>query len=231
MQANPDRATFYERMAGRADWDAATNPHETARRLSVVFEALLAEVRLRDMRLLDAGSGGGHFSAEAARLGARVVSLDLGRNLLRQTARRAATSRVLGSTLALPFDRASFDLVLSTEVIEHTPEPMAALGELCRVIRPGGRLALTTPSRLWLPAVLAATRLGVRPYEGYENFLWPRACRRSLEEHGLRVERIFGFNLVPLFHPWLEPLHDLGDRAGRAVPWLYVNFAVLGVKR
>ena len=77
-----DRALYYDRMVRDADWDAATNPHETVRRLDVIFETLLRDVSLHGARLLDAGSGGGHFSEAARRGGAHVTSLDLGRNPL-----------------------------------------------------------------------------------------------------------------------------------------------------
>jgi SAM-dependent methyltransferase len=52
---------------------------------------------------------------------------------------------VVGSVLNLPFSDASFDGVLCTEVLEHVPDPARALGEIHRVIKPGGDLYLTVP--------------------------------------------------------------------------------------
>jgi len=46
---------------------------------------------------------------------------------------------------ALPFDDASYDCVICTEVLEHCPDPRGALAEVSRVLRPGGRVFLTTP--------------------------------------------------------------------------------------
>ncbi len=226
-----DRDLFYERMASAADWDAVTNRYETRRRLELIFGRLLRDVPLEGVLLLDAGSGGGHFSQAAAQRGARVTSLDMGLQLLAQVARRCESRRCVGSVLELPFRDGSFDVVLSTEVIEHTEDPRAALAELARVVRPGGRLVVTTPGRLWQPVVRAATALHLRPYNGNENFSWPASARRTLESAGIRVEGCFGFNFLPLFVPVFDGLHRWLDRAGGALAPLYVNLAVTGTKR
>ncbi len=223
-----ERDLFYERMVRDRDWDETANPFETRRRLEVIFDRLLLDRDLRGLRFLDAGSGGGHFSAAARERGAEVVSLDLGLALLGQVRKRCETTRVAGSVLALPFADSSFDFVLSTEVIEHTPDPLRALDELARVVRPGGSLLVTSPVRLWQPVVRAASSLGLRPYQGRENFVWPRATRRRLESRGIQVDRLFGFNLLPLFHPCFAKLLRLGDGLGPVAPFVYVNFAVLG---
>jgi SAM-dependent methyltransferase len=52
---------------------------------------------------------------------------------------------VMASADALPFDDASFDCVICTEVLEHCPDPGRTLAEVSRVLRPGGRVFLTTP--------------------------------------------------------------------------------------
>ena len=60
-------------------------------------------------------------------------------------ARRFGRPRVQGSGFALPFADASFPCVLCSQVIEHVPKESPILGELCRVLKPGGRLVLGTP--------------------------------------------------------------------------------------
>lgn len=226
-----ERETFYDRMAADSDWDAATNPHETARRLDLIFRDVVAGRALTGLTFLDAGSGGGHFSAEACARDARVTSLDVGENLLAQVAQRCESKRVAGSVLAMPFEDGQFDIVLCTEVIEHTPEPKTALRELCRVTKPGGTLIVTAPCRLWQPAVRLATRLKLRAYDGYENFLWPTDAARTLEHGDILIDRCEGFNLLPLFAPQYEPLLARFDRLGARLPWLFVNYLLVGTKR
>ncbi len=224
------RCTAYDQLAAVQDWDEFANRVETQRRIEIVFNRLLCDRISNGTTVLDAGSGGGHFSAEAERRGATVTSLDVGFHLLDQVKQRCGSTRLQGSLLDLPFPDGTFDIVLSTEVIEHTTDPERALRELARVIQPGGTLAVTTPGRLWQPVVRLATSLGLRPYEGYENFFWPAQTCRIIESSGVDVKELFGFNLLPLFSERWQGFHNVADRLGPTFPGLFVNYALRGVK-
>jgi SAM-dependent methyltransferase len=227
MRDRSDPTHYFDRMVEGRDWDERANPFETQRRLDLIFDDLLGGVNLRGKEFLDGGSGGGHFSAAACERGAKVTSLDVGPNVLEQVRRRCDSARVEGSILDLPFADRSFDIVLSTEVIEHTPDPERGVRELCRVVRPGGILVLTSPNRLWQPVVRLATRTGLRHHAGHENFLWAHRGRQVVESAGLVVDRFLGFNVLPLFRVRFEPLLAYVDRAlGPRVPDGFVNFAI-----
>jgi 2-polyprenyl-6-hydroxyphenyl methylase/3-demethylubiquinone-9 3-methyltransferase len=221
-----ERSRYYDKMVAADDWDSKTNPFETRRRLELIFDVLLRDEDLNGRKLLDGGSGGGHFSQVASERGADVTSLDVGDNLLAQVAKRCDTRRVLGSVLDLPFEAETFDIVLSTEVIEHTPDPRLGIRELCRVVKPGGLLVLTSPNRLWQAVVRGATRLELRAYAGHENFLWAHEARDLVVESGLSVETFLGFNALPLFRPFFEPALAWADRLGERFPRSYVNWAI-----
>jgi SAM-dependent methyltransferase len=60
---------------------------------------------------------------------------------------------------ALTFEAESFDLVVSLDVLEHVPDPKAALGEMRRVLRPQGTLVLTCPFTMQLQATYKMARL------------------------------------------------------------------------
>ncbi len=189
------REFFYESFA--PEWDAKMNRDELGKRLRLIFGSLLSPDEVRGRRVLDAGAGTGHFSRVLEQWGAKLVSLDLGPALLGEVVKKCRTLPVCGSVLDLPFADGSFDTVLSTEVIEHTPDPRRAVAQLCRVLKPGGLLVLTVPNRLWRPAILAATALKLRPYLGHENWVRYRDLGRWLKEEGLAVDRQSGFNLLP----------------------------------
>ena len=57
---------------------------------------------------------------------------------------------ILDLTQPLPLERASFDTVLLTDVLEHIPEPSGLVSEISRLLRPAGKLILTVPFLYWL---------------------------------------------------------------------------------
>lgn len=103
-------------------------------------------------RVLDVAAGTGNASIEAARIGASVVASDLTPELLeigRQDAARQGVELTFeeADAEALPYVDDSFDAVLSCVGVMFAPHHEVAAGELTRVVRPGGRLALIN----WTP--------------------------------------------------------------------------------
>ncbi|MEO3938488.1 class I SAM-dependent methyltransferase [Dermatophilaceae bacterium Soc4.6] len=116
----------------------------------------------RGTRFIDVGAGAGRHSYEALRRGARVTAYDLDESELEGVKGRFAAMElegevppggtgevVVGDALEMPFDDASFDVVLASEILEHVPADVAAISELTRILAPGGTLAVTVPR--WLP--------------------------------------------------------------------------------
>lgn len=116
-------------------------------------------------RVLDVGAGFGRHAFEVARRGGRVVALDYAAEEVVQT--RATIGGMVdageipidrfvgvlrGDATRLPFADGSFDVVITSEVLEHIQDDVAALTEMVRVLRPGGRFAATVPS--WFPEVV-----------------------------------------------------------------------------
>lgn len=217
---------FYEAIADR--FDAIANPYDTTRRVEIVFDELLGAEDLRGRTLLDVGCGTGWFSARAAERGARVTSLDLGTGLLERTRQRCPTTAVAGDACRLPFADRAFDVVISSECIEHTLDPFAAVAEIHRVTRQGGLFLITVPNRRWHFAATFANAFGLRPYEGYEHWVGWRDLRRAIAAFGSRIVEMRGFHLVPPVVPVLRPLLRRLDRfGGGMVGPVMVNIAVL----
>lgn len=108
--------------------------------------------------VLDVGCGEGQISRLAAAGGATVVGVDPTRNQIAAAVQRAAGPvYVCADAAALPFDTGSFDAVVACLVFEHIDDVDTAIGEVARVLRPGGRFCfflnhplLQTPSSGWI---------------------------------------------------------------------------------
>lgn len=218
-----EKQTFYDRFA--SDFDRKMNRYDLEKRVGVVYDRLLPE-DVSGKLLLDAGCGTGWFSLRANQRGARVTSLDVGFNLLEQVARKCESRRVVGDITRLGFADGSFDVVVSSEVIEHVPQPREAVRELARVLKPGGVLALTTPNRVWHFAITFANRIGARPYQGYENWVGYRELGDWFREEGLLVEQQFGFHLFPFVTRLSHPILDYCDRYGESCGRWMLNQAI-----
>jgi 2-polyprenyl-3-methyl-5-hydroxy-6-metoxy-1,4-benzoquinol methylase len=217
---NDLRRLFYERFAG--SFDEVMNAYDLGRRLELVFGKFLTK-ELAGARVLDAGCGTGHFSRAAVERGARVVSLDLGQALLAQVAKKCASQGVVGSVLALPFRAQSFDVVICSEVIEHTEDPYRVIPELHRVLREGGVLALTVPNQTWKWSCILAGWLNLRPYRGLENWVRFAQLKRTLRETGFAVEDYRGFHLFPFMLPLAPRVLPVLDRWGTRFGAVYIN--------
>ncbi|GLW06226.1 methyltransferase [Microtetraspora sp. NBRC 13810] len=112
-------------------------------------------------RVLDLGCGGGRHAFEVLRRGAHVVAFDQDAAELDNVATMfkamdqagevppgTGGDTVVGDALDMPFDDGTFDYVIAAEVLEHIPDDMAAMREIVRVLKPGGRVAVTVPSFL-----------------------------------------------------------------------------------
>jgi SAM-dependent methyltransferase len=103
-------------------------------------------------RMLDVACGGGQIAVPAAHAGAQVTGVDIATNLIEQARSRAQAEGVNvqfdeGDAEMLPYEDASFDLVVSLIGAMFAPRPERVAAELVRVCRPGGRIIMAN----WTP--------------------------------------------------------------------------------
>ena len=206
---------FYESFAN--EFDSKMNMYDTNKRLETIYKELLKE-DISGKKLLDAGCGTGWFSKAAVERGAVVTSMDLGENLLSKVAIKCDRNRVVGSILEIPFADGTFDIVVSSEVIEHVPDPFKALSEVYRVLTPGGILVLTTPNKVWYFAIWFANFFKLRPYQGLENWTGWFEIRGNLKKIGFKEIEMRGIHLFPfvakIFYPVLDFFHKFNSSLG-----------------
>lgn len=116
--------------------------------------------------VLDVAAGTGTSSVPFADAGARTVACDFSLGMLKQGVRRQAGVRGLafsaGDALRLPFGDASFDVVTISFGIRNVSDTAAALTEMLRVTKPGGRLLICEVSRPPNPVLRGLHRLHLK---------------------------------------------------------------------
>ena len=100
-----------------------------------------------DALIFDIGCGPGRVTAYLAQQGRNAIGLDFSSSSLRILRRNVDCPLVRANNLCLPLQDATVAAVISTGVIHHTPDPLKALSENCRVLKPGGRIYSRTYRR------------------------------------------------------------------------------------
>ncbi len=170
-------------------------------------------------RVLDVGSGFGRHVYECARRGARVVALDYAADEVVQTRDTLAAmveegqisaDRLVGvlrgDALRLPFGDATFDVVITSEVLEHVQDDVAAIAEMVRVLKPGGRFAATVPA--WFPETvnwkLSDEYHAPKSPGGHVRIYTRTELRAKLTAAGLRVDRSHRAHALHSPYWWLK---------------------------
>ena len=155
-----------------------TQHDELQRRSADLLQRQLAR---RDFaQVLDAGCGPGSMSRYWREAGSVVTALDLSAGMLAQAQRHDAAQHYLqGDIEALPLPDGCVDLAWSNLAVQWCDDLRAAIGELCRVVRPGGRVAFTTLLAGSLPELNQAWQaIDDRPHAN--RFLSEPAVRAAL---------------------------------------------------
>jgi SAM-dependent methyltransferase len=113
-------------------------------------------------RLADIGGGTGNYAAALAQEGWEPVVIDRSPQMLAR-AREKGLATISADAQRLPLAEESFDAAMLVSMLHHVEDPAAALAEACRILRPGGRLALMLFTRedvedLWLLELFPSSR-------------------------------------------------------------------------
>jgi SAM-dependent methyltransferase len=130
--------------------------------------------------VVDLGCGDGTFAAELVASGATVVGLDVAETALERARRRVPQAQFLAVAEdgGLPVADGWADVVWAGEVLEHALDPIGLVLESRRMLRPGGRLLVTTPAH----GPLLTRTSGLDPRADHLRFFTARSLRAALGE-------------------------------------------------
>ena len=158
------------------------------------IKAVLALRPAPRSRVLDVGTGTGSLPIRLAiaRPDLRVTAVDLSAPMLaraRRAARQAGASITFrrGSARRLPFQTSSFELVVSNSLLHHLPDPVPALDEFARVLRPGGSLFIRDLRRPPDWSITAHIRHHGRFYRGLMKKLFADSVRAAYTIREIRT--------------------------------------------
>jgi SAM-dependent methyltransferase len=169
-------------------------------------------------RSLEVGCGSARVSRFLAALGFDAVGLDCEAAAVQLAKRRFRSSGakgdvLLGDGFALPFADESFDVVLSTGLLEHFPDPSPIVGEMTRVLRCGGLFySDIVPKKFSL--LRAFDRLPSRRRRHWERPFSKKEIEALLSEAGLRGTTVFAAGILPPTLPFIQrwrPMARLQD--------------------
>ncbi len=165
---------------------------------------------LLDRPVLDVGCGGGILSEAMARAGARVLGIDLSQAVLDVAELHALEGKVAVEYRAIAAEElaqerpGAFDLVTCMEMLEHVPDPAAAVKALAALVKPGGDVIVSTINRN--PTAFAVAIVGAeyiaralpRGTHEYLKFIRPSELARWGREAQLELRDLTGITYNPL---------------------------------
>lgn len=142
-------------------------------------------------RLLEVGSGSGRFLNRMRKAGWTVEGVDFDPVAAARIKERFGIPVAVGSLPELGYPAGKYDVVAMSQVIEHVADPLALLRECSRVLRPGGRLVLSTPNALGVAHRLyGSSWRGLEPPR-HQHIFSPAALERCARESGFAALQRF----------------------------------------
>ena len=199
----------FDELAQR--WWDPDGPQKALHALNPPRLGYVAErVPLRDAAVLDVGCGGGLLSEALAQAGAKVTAIDLAPNLLKVARLHGLESGIKVDYREIAVEAlaedvpATFDAVTCMEMLEHVPESASIIRACATLLKPGGRLFVSTLNRT--PAAFALAIVGAeyvarllpKGTHQYRDFIKPSELAKWLREAGLELEDVSGL----MYEPW-----------------------------
>lgn len=219
VKENFDQAELDKFGALANRWWDPQGPQKALHALNPVrLDYVKRRIALRGASVLDVGCGAGLLSEALAREGAAVTATDLAPELIKVAKLHRLESQIdvdyrLQSVESLAAEQpGSFDAITCMEMLEHVPDPAAIVAACATLLKPGGRLFLSTLNRT--PAAFALAIVGAeyvarllpKGTHRYQDFIKPAELAAWLRAAELQLQDVSGL----AYEPWRNAARIIG---------------------
>jgi ubiquinone/menaquinone biosynthesis C-methylase UbiE len=174
------------------------------------------------LRLLDAGCGTGHHMAQLRERGYEVTGVDASKEMLEHARHNNPNSVVLEADVEeIPLPDASFDIILSVEVLRHLPRSHKTIAEMSRLLKPGGYCLATATPLLNLNGYALINKIA-------HNVKVGNLARHKQSFHtSARIRSEFtkaGFSSVNIFGVYIGPINWISRLLPQSLPSMLKNW-------
>jgi 2-polyprenyl-6-hydroxyphenyl methylase / 3-demethylubiquinone-9 3-methyltransferase len=209
MNSDPFELKKFDDLAQRW-WDPTAEFRPLHEINPLRIEWINRYVQLRDKIVVDIGCGGGILSEGMAREGASVTGIDLSEKALKVAELHSLDSgvpvryeKITAEALALR-EPGRYDIVTCMEMLEHVPEPASVVCACATLVKPGGKIFLSTLNRnpkSFLFAIVGAEyvmKLLPKGTHDFTKFITPAELAKFARDAGLHVDALAGLKYNPL---------------------------------
>lgn len=175
-----------------------------------------------NVKVLDVGCGFGETLAYHQARGCDVYGVDTDQNLLRVAAKYGLNARV-GMFSAKDYDSESFDYITLDQVLEHVAAPLNFMKEVGLVLRPGGRVIISTPNAHGWGAWFFGRRWLHWHVPYHQQFFSDKSLRLCADKAGFEVEKIFSRTSSAWLHLQLMHFVHFPEQGIPSAFWKTIN--------
>lgn len=192
--------THYQHDAEVYDYAADTVHPAERMEIQRLREHIVAQMPAKAEWILDVGCGGAWLAKTLAPKGRNLISMDISDiNPIKAVKSVGLPNHygVVADVFALPFRENSIDCIVASEIIEHVSDPKRFLEALHMILKPGGRLIVTTPYNELIRTSLCIHCNRETPHNAHLYSFTERTMRHYLPEHAGKVSmKIFNSKLL-----------------------------------
>lgn len=166
-------------------------------------QIIISRVPRNSDLILDIGCGKGWVADYFLNLGKSIISMDISLTNPLRISRKHNENNHLGlvaDVYSMPFKENSIDCVISSEVMEHVPNPKLYIEEIVKVLKPGGKAVITTPYNEKLQYYLCVHCNKLTPKNAHLHSFNDNNIKELLPQTGceIKIEKAIEFNLMKL---------------------------------